>query len=286
MKLKLTRRRFGRLAIASTAVAGLGYLANKTFAQTAPPLVVYGACPNPKAGEIILQSLNLKTGAVQDVTTATLDVGEKLIGLTSLANGTPLLAVGPVRAGKNQNAATRLIFLSTSPRTLTLSGLDGQQYTLESLLGLSDGSLIGLVTRKNNMPPVRLVDINLNTGKVSFTDKVNLPEQERFSQLMQTPNGTVYTTAVRKLGNTRLVRLDLAQTRIVDLALLNFNGKVWNSGLNDMTSSPMSPMNELFALGAPRYAPFYNLYKVDTVTGAMTLLKEKWPVTKITMLRA
>lgn len=37
MKLKLTRRRFGQLAIASTAVAGLGYLANKTFAQTPPP---------------------------------------------------------------------------------------------------------------------------------------------------------------------------------------------------------------------------------------------------------
>ena len=284
MKLKLTRRRFGRLAIATTAVAGLGYLANKSFAQMAPPLVLYGARPNPKAGKITLQSLNLKSGVVQDLTTASLDFGEKLIGLTSLANGTPVLAIGPVRAGKNENAATRLIFLGTTPRTLTLSGLNSQ-YALESLLGLNDGSLIGLFIKKNNMPPVKLVNINPNTGNFSFTDMLELPEQERFSQLMQTPNGTIYTTVVRHL-KTKLVRLDMAQRRVMNLALLNCNGKVWNNGLSDMTSSPTSPVNELFALGAPKYVSPYNLYIVDANTGAMTLLKEKWDVTKITALHA
>jgi hypothetical protein len=34
MSLMITRRRFGQLAIGSTAVAAIGYLANKTFAQT------------------------------------------------------------------------------------------------------------------------------------------------------------------------------------------------------------------------------------------------------------
>lgn len=226
----------------------------------------------------------METGAVQDVTTATLDVGEKVIGLTSLANGTLVLAVGPVRAGKKENTPTRLIFVGTSPRTLTVSELD-RQYALESLLGLNDGSLIGLVIRKNNMPPVRLVDINLNTGEVSFTDRVNLPAQERFSQLMQTPSGSVYATVVGQL-KTKLVRLDLAQRRVMNLALLNFNGRDWNSGLNDMASSPTSPGNKLFALGAPRYVSPNNLYIVDASTGAMTLLKEKWEVTKITALHA
>lgn len=284
MKVKLTRRRFGQMAIASTAVAGLGYLANKTFAQTPPHFVIYGVRPNREGEKLTLQSLNVETGAVQDVTSATLDNGEKLIGLTSLANGTLVLAVGPVRAGKKENAPTRLIFLGSSPRTLTVSGLD-RQYALESLLGLNDGSLIGLVIRKNNMPPVRLVDINLNTGEVSFTGRVNLPAQKRFSQLMQTPNGTLYTTVVGEPSDTRLVRLDLAERRVVNLAALNFNGRVWNNGLNDMASSPMSPMNELFALGGPRYASLYNLYIVDADTGAMTLLKEQWDVTKITTLR-
>lgn len=285
MEPKLTRRRFGRLAIASTAVAGLGYLANKTFAQTRSPLVVYGVRPSREGGKLTLQSLNVESGTVQDVTTATLDDGEKVIGLTSLANGALVLAVGPVRAGKKENAPTRLIFLGKSPRTLTLSGL-GSQYALESFLGLNDGSLVGLVNRKNNMPPVRVVDINVSTGNISFTDRVNLPAQERFSQLMETPNGTLYTTLVKKLGNTTLVRLDLAQGRVIDLAQLNFNGRVWNSGLNDMVSSPTSPMGKLFALGAPRYASFYNLYNVDADTGAMTLLRERWGVTKITTLRA
>jgi hypothetical protein len=37
----ITRRRFGQLAIGSTAVAAIGYLANKTFAQTTD-LLLYG----------------------------------------------------------------------------------------------------------------------------------------------------------------------------------------------------------------------------------------------------
>ena len=284
MELKITRRRFGRLAIAFTAVAGLGYLANKTLAQT-PPLIVYGVRPSREGGKLTLQSLNVERNTVEDVASTTLDVGEKVLGLTSLANGTLILAVGAVRAGKKENAPTRLIFLGTSPKTLTLSGLSNE-YALESFLGLNDGSLVGLVIRKNNMPPVRLADINVSTGDISFTDRINLPAHERFSQLMETPNGTLYTTLVKKLGNTTLVRLDLAQGKVIDIAQLNIDGRVWNSGLNDIISSPTSPMGNLFALGAPRYAPSYNLYNVDAETGAMTLLREKWGVTKITTLRA
>ena len=38
--LKLTRRRFGQLVIATTTVAGLGYLGKRTIAQTSS--IIYG----------------------------------------------------------------------------------------------------------------------------------------------------------------------------------------------------------------------------------------------------
>lgn len=280
MKLKLTRRRFGQLAIASTAVAGLGYLANKTVAQTA--LLIYGARPNPKAGVTAVQSLNVATTAVQELATTNLEPGEKLTGLTSLANAerTLVQVISPVRAGQKQDAPTRLVFLGTSPKTLTVSGLKKQE-TLQSVLGLNDGSLIGLVIKKNGRPPVDLVTIDVNTGQISLLEKIKLPQTDRFSNLAQCPDGTIYTTAVGRLGETILVQLDLGQGKPNDLAKLNINGAVWNSGLSSLACSPAG---QLFALGAPRYVTPNKLYSVDPKDGSMTLQKD-FDVSKITILR-
>lgn len=79
MKRKLTPRWFGQMAIAGTAAVGLKYLTNKTFAQT-PNLLLYGARPDAKAGVILVQLLNVTNGVLEDVTRATLTIGEQLIG--------------------------------------------------------------------------------------------------------------------------------------------------------------------------------------------------------------
>lgn len=278
MKLNLTRRRFGQLAIASTAAAGFGYLANKTFAQI-PNLLIYGARPVPQDGGILVQSLDLVTNLVQELTTTTLGVGEKLIGFTSLADGTLVMAMGPVRAGRRQSAPTRLFFQGTSPRTVTVSGLRRQD-TLDSLLGTNDGSLYGLVIRKNGRPPATLVAINLDTGESNRIDRINLPRTDRFSNLAQCPNGTIYTTAVGREGGTSLVQLNLAQGRPTRVAQLNVNGRVWNSGLSSLICSPAG---ELFALAAPRYVTPNKLYSVNPSNGAMTQLID-FNVSKITTL--
>lgn len=279
MKLKLTRRRFGQLAVASAATSAIGTLANKTFAQTSN-LVIYGARPNSKAGTIVVQSLNITTDEVRDVTTATLEIGEQLTGFTSLADGTLIMAISPIRGGKKEDSATRLVVLGTSPKTLAVSGLTKQQL-LESLLGLNDGSLIGLVIKRNYTPPVRLVDIYLNTGEIRFTDKVNLPEQERFSNLSQCTNGIIYTTATGQRGETSLVQLALAQGQPIIGAQLKFEDTVWNSGLSSLACSPS---DQLFALGARRYESPHNLYTVNPSDGVMALLR-KWDVSKITIPR-
>lgn len=291
MKLELTRRRFGQLAIASTAVAGIGYLANKTVAQTA--LVIYGARPNAKTGRIDVQALNVTTGEVQPVTTAPLEPGEKLTGFTSLANAerTLVLAISPVRAGKKQDAPTRLVFLGTSPKTLTVSGLK-KENTLESLLGTNDGLLYTSVIKKNGRPPVELVTININTNDInasdistvqtSLLDKIKLPQTERFINLAQCPDGTIYTIAVGRLGETSLVQLDLGKEKPNVLAQLNINGAVWNSGLSSLVCSPAG---QLLALGAPRYVTPNKVYVVNPSNGTMTLLTD-FDVSKITILRA
>lgn len=283
MKRILTRRRFGCLAIAGTAVAGLGYLTNKTLAET-PALVLYGARPDSQAGVIVLQSLDVTTGVVQDLTTAALQLGEKLLGFTSLANGTLVLAIGPVITGKKENASTRLVFLGMAPiNSLPVLKLEKQQ-ALESLLGLNDGSLIGLVNKKNGGPPVDLVNIALNTGEISLIDKIKLPKTERFANLTQSPNGTIYTTVVGQEGETSLVQLDLGQGKYIIIKQLKLNGKIWDSGLSDLASSPASSANQRFLLGAPRYETPNKLYRVDISTGAMTWLRD-FDVTKITAPR-
>ncbi len=278
MNQRLTRRRFAQMAIASTTVAGLGYFANKTFAQN--QLTLYGARPDSKAGAVFLQALNLVTNTVEDLTTTPLDIGEKLIGLTSLADGI-VLAIGAARTGKKENAPTRLVFLAKSPRNVTLSGLKKQE-GLESLQGANDGSLIGLVNRKNNQSAVKLVNINTSNGEITLNNKIKLTATKRFSELAQVSNSTIYTIDVGQEGEVTLVSLDLGQDRVIQRAQLKFNNEVWNSGLSDLVGYSA---NQIFALGAPRYESPNNLYTVDASTGNMTLLRE-FDVTKITLLRA
>ncbi len=295
MKRKITRRRFGQLAIAGTAAAGIGHLTTKVFAQTTPNLFIYGARPVSQAGKIFVQSLNVTTNAIEDLTTASLEIGEKLIGFTSLANveRTLVLAIGSVRTGKKEEAPTRLVFLGTSPKILTLSGLKKQD-TLESVLGLSDGSLIGLVIKKNIRPPVKLVAIDISTGQISLIDKIKLPQTERFSNLAQCLNGTIYTTAVGRLGETSLVQLDLGAKKLTRLVQLKFNEEEgdseagdphingFNSGLSDLTCSPAG---QLLALSAPSLVTPNRLYSVDENTGAMSVRLGEFDVSKITIRR-
>ncbi len=286
MKQILTRRRFGQLAIASTAIAGFASLslANQTSAQTSSNLIIYGARPIPKAKKILLQSLNVATGAVKDLTTVDIEPGEKLNVFTSLADGTLVLAFSPIKGSEKDNNAPRLVFVGerSAKKILNVSGLKKQD-GIESLLGANDGSLYGLVIAKNNLPPVHLVSVNRNSGEIRFLEQLILPQSYRFNNLAQCLNGTIYTTTVDELGETGLTRLDLGQGKPVPLATLKFNAESWDSGLSDLLCSPAG---QLFALGTSRYGDSNNLYTVNPRDGEMTLLREWEHVTKITVPHA
>lgn len=284
MELKLSRRRFGQLAIASTATGAIGYLANKTFAQT-PNLTLYGARSTSAIGQALIQTLNVTSPSIGNLTNLTLQPGEKLSGFTFLKDGTLVLSFSAVLLGKKKDIDTRLVFIGLSgvslKRSLSLSGLKKEE-TIDSLLGLRDGSLIALTIKKNGKPPVNLVKIDTSSGQVSLLDKIKLPQTDRFSNLAEGPNETIYTTAVGRLGETSLVQLDLGKGKPTPLAELNFENTTWNSGLSSLT---YSPGGELFALGARRYETPKNVYNVNPSTGAMTLRAEKWNVSKIATLQ-
>ncbi|WP_143755489.1 hypothetical protein [Gloeocapsopsis sp. IPPAS B-1203] len=280
MKMKLTRRQFGYMAIAGTATTALGVLANRTSAQTS--LIIYGARPERRFGRIVVQSLNVATGEIQDIATTSFEAGEQLSGFTNLSDGTFVLAISPVSGGRRERNATRLAFVggASARPPVTVTGLNRQQ-KIDSLLAANDGSLLALASRRNSRPPVALVSISPDTGQVISTNRINLPQTDRFSTLAQCPNGTIYSIVTSRTGETSLVQLSLAQGRPIVGSQLKFDSTAWNSGLFDLACSPAE---QLVALGAPRYDPLNKLYSLNPSNGEMNLIRA-WQVTKITIPR-
>ncbi|MBW4633803.1 MAG: hypothetical protein KME30_18450 [Iphinoe sp. HA4291-MV1] len=279
MKLKLTRRQFGQLMIASTAVAGLGYLGKKTFAQT--PLItsstIYGAHPDRQRGGLVLQSLNLTTKQIQDIGTVPIERGERLESLTYLALNTFLLTIGPVTASKKENDPPRLVtvILGQIPVSVPVPGFNKLE-TLRSVRVTNDGSLIALVHRKDKKS-ARLVNLNARTAAISNRDNIKLPENERFDNLVQLPNGITYTTIFGLQGDTSLVPLNLETGQVSQGVQLKINGTVWNNGFTSLASAPG---NLIYAVGNGRHLTPNNLYTIDPSTGAITLVQQ-WDAVKI-----
>ncbi|RCJ37485.1 hypothetical protein A6769_11270 [Nostoc punctiforme NIES-2108] len=311
MNYKVSRRRFGQLALAGTVASGLSYLTKKALAET-PSLNIVGIGSSPLANidqtvitevnttelventalnivstdikpvGLVLQSL--MTGKAQiltDKSTPLLEPNEILSGFTSLSDGTLVVAITPVAISRRQATPTRITFLGTPVKTLTVSGLK-QNQQLGSLLGTNDGRLIGLVGKKNGTPPIRLVDINLQTGEISFISKIKFLEDERVSNLAECPDGILYTSIVGAYGDTTLVRLNSNQKKPIRLGQLKVNGQAWNNGLQSLVCSATG---QLLAFGAMRYETPNAVYIVDKDSGNMTRLQD-FDTTQITRTRA
>ncbi|MEH2459542.1 hypothetical protein [Nostoc sp.] len=369
MSYKLSRRKFGQLALAGTVVSGLSYLSNKALAQT-PSLKIIGissgkiistdqrAIPEVNTTELdstdlnsvltdikpvglglVMQSLvsgktqvltplasqilakrdtalvesndalsvfsslsdgtladriralvdpnqilsnltSLRDGKPGDHVTPLVKSNEILSGFTSLSDGTLVVAVTPVSTTSIQAPATRITFLSTPVKTLIVSGLN-QDQELGSLLGTNDGRLIGLVGKKNGTPPIRLVDINIQTGEISSISKVQFPSDERVSNLAQSPEGILYTSLVGFDGSTTLMQLDSNQKEPIKLAQLQLNGQAWNNGLQSLVCSATG---QLLAFGVMRYQTPNVVYSIDKNSGNMTWLQD-FDATQITLAR-
>jgi hypothetical protein len=293
MELKLTRRRFGQLAIAGTVVAVLGNFQRKVFSQiSTPPLVVIGVRlgripspdvdtglddPVPDTDEIsivpsatvrlILESLDIADAQPKPlpIPQILLDSDDQVTGFTSLPDGTLVAAITPLPTRRKGSGPTRLI-VGPGPTTVTISGLKKNEQ-LGSLVGTKDGRLLGLVVKKNGRPPARLVDVDWKTG--NFASKLELPRKQRFSNLAECPDGKLYITGIDKGGTTSLLFLDLQKEKLDFITELKVNDTSWDNGLESLVCSPA---NQLFAFGALRYQYPNALYSVDPSSGAMMKL--------------
>ncbi|MDM9585414.1 hypothetical protein [Nostoc sp. GT001] len=311
MNYKVSRRRFGQLALAGTVVSGLSYLTKKALAET-PSLNIVGIGSSPlvntdqtvitevhttelventalnsvstdiKPVGLILQSLMTgKAQVLRDKSTPLLEPNEILSGFTSLSDGTLVVAITPVAISQRQPTPTRITFLGTPVKSLIVSGLKPNQQ-LGSLLGTNDGRLIGLVGKKNGTPPIRLVDINLQTGEISSISKIKFLDDERVSNLAECPDGILYTSIVGAYGETTLVQLEPNQKKPIRLGQLKVNGQAWNNGLQSLVCSTTG---QLLALGAMRYETPNAVFIVDKKSGNMTRLQD-FDTAQITRTRA
>ncbi|MHC5614910.1 MAG: hypothetical protein ACYTXA_29010 [Nostoc sp.] len=310
MNYKLSRRKFGQLALAGTLISGLSYQTNKAFGETSSlkiigigssPIISTDQTDSPEVNTTELNSITPKnvatdikpvglvlqsliTGKAQilvNKSTPLVESNETLSGFTSLSDGTLVVAITPVSTSRKQATSTRITFLSTPVKTLIVSGLE-QNQQLGSLLGTNDGRLIGLVGKNNGTPPIRLVDINLQTGEISFINNVKFPEDERVSNLAECPDGKLYTSLVESDGDTFLVQLDSNQNKPIRLGQLQVNGQAWNNGLQSLVCSGTG---QLLAFGAMRYQTPNTVYSVDKNSGNMTRLQD-FDATQIALARA
>ena len=269
------------LAIALTII-GIAVIGDTTLAQQSP--LVYGVRATNR--EIVLESLNLTNDQLQDSsvqTGITLKANERLSGFTLLADGTFALATAPTTAAINGGVnLSRLIFFGASPQPqpgavfLELPGL-AKNNTVESLLATQDGNLLTIVSLNQGTPPFTLATIDRNNGQVTSIP-VTLPQDQRFSNLTQCPDGTIYVTSLGRSQSTSLVQLEPQQGQLISLQQLNFNNIPLS---NDLASLACSPSNQLYALADPLFQRTNSLFTVDVNTGVMSVVKP-FAVDKIT----
>jgi hypothetical protein len=292
----LKRRQFNRFVMVSTAVAALGIPAERAVAQARP--VLLGIRMRPMAAidqsntgadetdgadgtdaEIVIQTINPETGQIQDRAQPQLQGGggipsvlrrdERLGGFAALAKGSLFVTKTQGIPGEPE-VLSRLMISNGSSQTLTITGL-GANNTVESLLITNDGSILCIVSLNSGVPPFRLATIDAQTGKASLVEGFNFPPNQRFSNLTQCPNGTIFGTSLGTEGSVRLVQLDLQKRQIIDLPLLRFEKRPVS---NDLKSLTCSGADQLYALADPLKRDSNLLLTVDIGTGAMNLVKE------------
>ncbi|MCV3214017.1 hypothetical protein OGM63_10905 [Plectonema radiosum NIES-515] len=303
MKLILTRRQFGQLAVLATAGTATGLFTNKILAQK-PSTVILGARPGnisspdtsadlnsdttdlsdesatadivPSALQtIVVESFDVGSQEVKTVLTTPpiLETGEQVSGFVSLKDGRFVVTATNIDPGKKNKQSVRLIFLSDSPKSVAVSGLKNNE-ALRSLLGLKDGSVVGLVGKINGTPPSRIVTINPDTGNITDRDKI--PDQKRVTAVAQCPEETFYGIATENTGETSVFQIGQEQ-----LTKLSFNGQPWNNGFIGLVCGAS---NQLYGLGALRHQeyPFY-LHSIDPKTGEIKRIGKGFNVSAITI---
>ncbi|PPS42786.1 hypothetical protein [Chroococcidiopsis sp. TS-821] len=287
MTLRIRRRRFGQIAIATAATTALSGFAQRAFAQRGGP-ILYGVTLDSTGENLIIQALNLATGNILPINIQRrIEPGERISAFTAIS-GRFAIATGPRMAlpGRRLGRRSRIIS-STTEEIPEPQGLDNDA-AFESLLNTNDNNLLSIISLNQGTPPFRFANVDRRSGRVNFLSDVDLLPNRRYSNLCQSPRGTTYGTSLGPDTGPVLVQFDFAnrsiitgKARILPIAPLSYNK---NLLVNDVADLALSPSNQLFALADPTYEGTNSLFIVNTQTGEMTFLR-KFAVQKITFTR-
>jgi hypothetical protein len=301
MNLRIQRRRFGQLAIASAATAAITNLAGKVVAQSSSGTLFSATVSSPSnpsnpnlTPAISVQSFNVTSGqqlvniGVPSTTVSnsstpvdltpkstSTELPARLTGLTTLSDGT--LAKTTVSSSQNSDVTQLIITNPTNSqvvRTVNLTGLPNNG-TVESILApKNNNNLLAVISLNGGIPPFQLGTINPTTGQVTDSTNAGLPAlnpNPRYSNLTQASDGTIYGTTLGREGTTYLVRINLSNNSITRVVQLSYNGKPLS---NDVLSLAFSPSGQLYALANPNYQSTNSLFAVNIQTGVLSPIRQ------------
>lgn len=300
MKLKIRRRQFGQLVLASAATTAIINLADKGFAQNSSTLV-YGAIvaakgrkqakdqdstdvanTTPAINVTALDVATLQQVSTTEVPSTTVDNAntatetaqkalyteptERLTGFTSLSDGSFVFVV--VGSSQKGNYTKLLITDSKNrdkkPKSKKISGFKKTNNTIEGVVGTKDDKLICIVSESGGTPPFKFALVDPQNGKVSYESDLAFPElfpNQRYSNLAQSPiDGKYYLTTISSEGITQLAQLDLENKSII-------TGKGKIIGLSPLTFDQQALANDLFSLA---FSPSGDLYAVGKLKSERT----------------
>ncbi|WP_315791001.1 hypothetical protein [Fischerella sp. JS2] len=297
MKLKIRRRQFGKLVLASAATTAIINLADKSFAQNSNT-VVYGAkltdkdknkakdqestdvanttpAINVTALDVVtlqqVSSTEVPSTTVDNPNTATESVKkalyteptERITGFTSLSDGSFVFVV--VGSSQKGNYTKLLITdskkLDKKPKSKKISGFKKTNNTIEAVVGTKDDKLICIVSETGGTPPFKFALIDPQNGKVSYESDLALPElfpSRRYSNLAQSPiDGKYYLTTMNSEGITQLAQLDVDNKSII-------TGKGKIIELSPLTFDNQTLANDLFSLAFSLLGDLYAVGKLKS----------------------
>jgi len=152
----------------------------------------------------------------------------------------------------------------------SVSGLD-RFTTLTRLLVGWGARYYGLTGVQDDRPPYQLITFFVSTRDIVKLKAVDLPEQARYANLTQCPDGKIYGTSLAPQQDTRLVMLDPESAQVTDLSPVTLNQRTLPS---DVMGLACDVNGRLYVLANPLRRATTSLFILDPGSGAMSWMAE------------
>lgn len=151
-------------------------------------------------------------------------------------------------------------------QTQLVTGIDPSLSLSQLLLGWGS-RWYALLGAQKDRPPFSIGVLAAGTGGLSLVGTIALPEQARYANLTQCPDGTIYALSFAPQQDARLVRVQPDSGDVTDIAFVTFNAHRLNQDALGMTCDAAG---RLYLLADPTHAGTPSLFGVDPTAGALT----------------